>query len=104
MELDEASRDHSVPRARGGGNGRENIQLMHKTCNNLKGDEDYPVDWKQRLKEHMVIPKGYRCSHCTLEIHKWHKQKGFVSKIFKNGQIIALHKWCYDDKLKFGKR
>lgn len=104
VELEEASRDHIVPRSRGGSNARINIQLTHKTCNNLKGDEDYPSDWKKQLEAHTVLPADYRCSHCTLEIHKWHKQQKFVSKIFKNGKVIFLHKWCYEDRMKFAKR
>lgn len=104
VELEDASRDHIVPRSRGGSNARENIQLTHKSCNNLKGDEDYPSDWQKQLAEHTVIPKGYRCSHCTLEIDRWHKKNKFVSKIFKNGRIVALHKWCNEDRIKYGRR
>lgn len=101
VEIEDASRDHIVARARGGGNARENIQLTHKRCNNAKGDDDYPLDWKRQLEAHTVIPKGYRCSHCGTEIMKWHKQKKFVRKIFKKGKIVALHSWCYEDRLKF---
>ncbi len=104
VELEEASRDHIVPRSRGGSNARENIQLTHKSCNNLKGDEDYPSDWQAQLAAHTVIPKGYRCSHCTLEIDKWHKKHGFVAKIFKRGRIVALHSWCNEDRIKYGRR
>lgn len=104
VTLEDASRDHIVPRSRGGSNSRENIQLTHKSCNNLKGDEDYPSDWQAQLAAHTVIPKGYRCSHCTLEIDKWHKKRGFVSKIFKKGRIIALHSWCNEDRIKYGRR
>lgn len=104
VELEDASRDHIVARSRGGSNARENIQLTHKSCNNLKGDEDYPSDWQKQLEAHTVIPQGYRCSHCTLEISKWHKKHGFVSKIFKRGRIIALHSWCNEDRIKYGRR
>lgn len=104
VSLEEASRDHIVPRSRGGSNARDNIQLTHKSCNNLKGDEDYPSDWKRQLAAHTVIPKGYRCSHCTLEIQQWHKKNKLVAKIFKNGRIVALHSWCDEDRRKYGKR
>ncbi len=104
VPIEEASRDHIVPRSRGGSNARENIQLTHKSCNNLKGDEDYPSDWQAQLAAHTVIPKGYRCSHCTLEIQQWHKKNKLVAKIFKNGRIVALHAWCNEDRIKYGKR
>lgn len=104
VEIEEASRDHIVPRSRGGSNARENIQLTHKSCNNLKGDEDYPPDWKRRVEEHMALPEGYRCSHCTLEISRWHRKSGFVSKIYRKGRVVALHKWCHEDRIRFSRR
>ena len=103
VEINDASRDHINPRANGGGNGRDNIQLAHKNCNNLKGDEVYPVDWKEQLKREMVIPMGYRCQYCEREIEKWHKKGKFVAKVFHNRRIVALHSWCNEERVKYGK-
>lgn len=103
VDIADASRDHIVPRSRGGSNARDNIQLTHKHCNNLKGDDDYPRDWKKQLETMSVIPQGYRCSHCGLEIMKWHKKSKLISKIFKKGRVVALHSWCNDDRIKYGR-
>src|SRR5437899_12829912 len=75
VEIEQASRDHIIPRSLGGGNNRENIQLTHKTCNNRKGDTLYPVDWQEQLKRAMTIPKGYHCAYCSQEIKKWRSEE-----------------------------
>lgn len=103
VELEDASRDHIVPRAAGGGNGRNNIQLTHKTCNNLKGDMVYPSDWQEQLKRDMVIPQGYRCRYCSQTITAQHKDYQYVTKAIVNGKILALHTWCDEERIKYGK-
>lgn len=104
VEIEDASRDHIIPRAFGGGNGRDNIQLAHKQCNNLKGDIVYPDDWQEQLKREMNIPHGYECRYCRTVITKYHKQNDYVVKIIHKGKLLALHKWCNEDKLKYGGR
>jgi len=104
VELKDASRDHIIPRAKGGGNGRENINLTHKKCNNMKGDEVRPDNWREQLKRKMTIPKGYICSYCSLEIKDWHKKKDMVSQVFRKGNLVALHSWCNLERVKYGKR
>lgn len=103
VELEDASRDHIVPRSAGGGNDRGNIQLAHKSCNNLKGDILFPDNWQEQLKREMVIPKGYRCLYCTQEITKQHKDWQYVAKIIYRGKIVALHTWCDEERIKYGK-
>lgn len=103
VKLEDASRDHIIPRAAGGGNGRDNIQLTHKACNNLKGSVVYPDNWQEQLKREMVIPKGYRCRYCDLEILQWQKKAGLVEKVIVGGKIIGLHEWCNEERLKYGK-
>jgi hypothetical protein len=102
VELKDASRDHIIPRAAGGGNGRDNIQLTHKTCNNRKGDTLYPKDWQEQLKRAMIIPEGYYCTYCSLEIVKWHKKHNLVTQMIRNGRIIAVHTWCNEENIKYG--
>lgn len=102
VEIADASRDHIIPRAAGGGNGRDNIQLTHKTCNNRKGDEVYPDDWREQLKRDMTIPKGYCCSYCSRPIEKWQKTKKMVQQTIKNGRIVAMHSWCLEEGIKYG--
>lgn len=104
VELEDASRDHIVPRAAGGGNHRANIQLAHKACNNLKGDVVFPDDWQEQMKRELVIPKGYRCRYCTMEITKQQKTAGYVVKVMLLGKIHALHDWCNKERIKYGKR
>jgi 5-methylcytosine-specific restriction endonuclease McrA len=104
VELSDASRDHIIPRSKGGGNGRDNIQLTHKSCNNLKGDISYPVDWQEQLKRDMVIPKGYQCRYCSQEINKQHKDYQYVAKVIVQGKIVALHTWCNEERIKYGKQ
>lgn len=104
VEIEDASRDHIIPRAAGGGNERKNIQLTHKACNNLKGSVVYPDNWQEKLKQTMVIPKGYRCCYCDLEITGWQKKADLVNKIIARGKIVALHEWCDEERLKYGKR
>jgi HNH endonuclease len=70
VPLEEASRDHIVPRASGGGNEKQNIQLTHKKCNNLKGHDVYPLDWKKKIEVGINIPEGYRCMYCNLLVTK----------------------------------
>jgi 5-methylcytosine-specific restriction endonuclease McrA len=38
VNLEDASRDHTKPKSRGGSNKRSNIRLMHKWCNTVKSD------------------------------------------------------------------
>lgn len=102
VDLKDASRDHIIPRAAGGGNGRDNIQLTHKTCNNRKGDTLYPKDWQEQLKRAMIIPKGYCCTYCSQEILKWQKDKNLVTQMIRNGRIIAVHTWCNEENIKYG--
>ena len=102
VELEQASRDHIIPRAKGGGNGKDNIQLAHKACNNRKGDDVYPVGWQEQLKRAIFIPDGYYCVYCSQKILKWHKDKKMVSQIIRNGKIIAVHEWCREEGTKYG--
>lgn len=102
VELTDASRDHIIPRSEGGGNGKENIQLTHKKCNNLKGNTRYPDDWKEQLQRNISIPRGYRCSYCFLEITKQHKDWQYIAPIFRNGKILILHTWCNEERIKYG--
>jgi hypothetical protein len=88
----------------GGGNGRDNIQLTHKTCNNLKGDIVYPTDWKEQLKREMVIPKGYHCCYCSMEITTQQKKHKWVSKVIIKGKLHALHSWCNEERIKYGSK
>jgi len=102
VELEDASRDHIIPRAAGGGNGPDNIQLTHKQCNNMKGDQVYPTNWQEQLSREMSIPHGYHCQYCSTPITKFHKKNQYVSKIFHNGKLLAIHSWCNKDRLKYG--
>jgi hypothetical protein len=102
VEIEEASRDHIIPRSQGGGNGRDNIQLTHKRCNNMKGDVLYPVDWQEQLKRSMIIPKGYCCAYCSQAIEKWQKDKKLITQAIRNGKIIAIHTWCNEERVKYG--
>ena len=103
VELQDASRDHIIPRSAGGGNGPDNIQLTHKRCNNMKGDQLYPSDWQEQLRREFPIPHGYHCQYCSTEITKHHKRAGYISKIFHKGKLIALHSWCNTERLKYGR-
>jgi 5-methylcytosine-specific restriction endonuclease McrA len=38
VDLNDATRDHKIPKARGGSNKRSNLQLMHAWCNKRKAD------------------------------------------------------------------
>jgi DNA-directed RNA polymerase subunit RPC12/RpoP len=102
VELIDASRDHIIPRSAGGGNGPDNIQLTHKKCNNLKGDQVYPSDWQEQLSR-LEIPKGYHCLYCSNEITKFHKTDGWVVKTFHRGKPVAFHDWCNKDRIKYGR-
>ena len=88
VPLEDASRDHIVPRARGGGNERENIQLTHKKCNNLKSDDLYPLDWKKKLEVGINIPEDYRCMYCNLRITQQHKDYQYVDMLFQINQLL----------------
>jgi len=103
VELEDASRDHIIPRSAGGGNGPDNIQLTHKQCNNLKGDQLYPSDWQEQLSRNIPIPRDYHCQYCSNPIVKWHKSQGYTTKIFHKGKIIFLHTWCNEGRLKYGR-
>jgi len=102
VELIDASRDHIVPRASGGGNERSNIQLTHKTCNNLKSDTLYPLDWKKKLEIGINIPEGYRCMYCNLTITQEHKDYQYVEMIIHKRNVVALHAWCNEERIKYG--
>lgn len=103
VEIEDASRDHIIPRSRGGDNGRANIQLTHKTCNNNKGDDLYPENWREQLKRGVSVPDGYYCPHCSQPIRKWHKEQGYVSAMIQRGRIKAVHTWCQDEMIKYGR-
>lgn len=103
VEIEDASRDHIIPRSKGGGNGRDNIQLTHKTCNNAKGDEVYPSDWQEQLQRTMTLPHGYCCTHCSMPIQKWHKTKKMVATVISSGKLRAVHSWCHEEMIKYGK-
>jgi hypothetical protein len=102
VKLADASRDHIIPRALGGDNNRENIQLTHKTCNNRKGHTLYPVDWQEQLKRAITIPKGYHCAYCSQEIVKWQKDRKMITQMIRNGVIVAVHTWCNEENVKYG--
>jgi hypothetical protein len=105
VELKDASRDHIIPRSEGGGNGRDNIQLTHKKCNNLKGNVVYPKNWQEQLQREMVIPQGYRCRYCEMPITNQHKKHKWVVKVMSHkGHVEALHSWCNEERIKYGKR
>jgi hypothetical protein len=40
MNLDAASRDHIVPKSKGGRGGYQNLRLAHRLCNSLRGSID----------------------------------------------------------------
>jgi hypothetical protein len=103
VELEQASRDHIVPRSKGGGNGRNNIQLTHRNCNNLKGDDSYPDDWKEQLKRGCVLPEGYRCPYCHQVIIKEFQNNEFMTKAIIRGRVMALHNECNKERIKYGK-
>jgi len=103
VELDDASRDHIVPRAAGGGNEKSNIQLTHKKCNNLKSDSTYPPDWKERIEIGINIPEGYRCMYCNLQITVQHKDFQYVDYIIYKRNVMALHTWCNEERIAYGK-
>ena len=53
--------DHIVPRAYGGGNHPENLQLVHVECNTAKGSDVDPVfairkltDWGERIPDNLL--------------------------------------------------
>ena len=59
--------DHIYPRARGGGNGLENLQPMHKSCNVTKGakiydkyfvDQEVPIPSKKEIVLNRERNKG----------------------------------------------
>lgn len=102
VELEDASRDHIVPRASGGGNERTNIQLTHKTCNNLKSDDVYPSDWKKKLEIGINIPDGYRCMYCNLKITQNDKDYQYVDFIIYKRNVMALHSHCNQERIKYG--
>ena len=102
VPLEEASRDHIIPRSQGGGNDRINIQLTHKSCNNLKGDDLYPPDWKNRLEIGITIPDDYRCMYCNLTITRNHKDWQYVEFIIHKRNVMALHSWCNKERIKYG--
>ncbi len=102
VPLENASRDHIIPRAHGGGNTRDNIQLTHKACNNLKGDSIYPTNWRERLEIGITIPDDYRCMYCNLLITQNHKDYQYVDMIIYRRNVVALHTWCNDERIKYG--
>jgi hypothetical protein len=102
VQLEDASRDHIVPRASGGGNERTNIQLTHKKCNNLKGHDLYPLDWKRKLEIGINIPEDYRCMYCHLVISQQHKDYQYVDFVIYKRNVIALHSWCNEERIKYG--
>lgn len=62
MRVEDASKDHIIPRSKGGGGG---IQITHKICNSLKGDsmDDRSKTWyfDRRLEiEDRIRNKGKR--------------------------------------------
>lgn len=64
--LRDASRDHHLPRSKGGGGGYKNIVLMHKKCNSDLGDQfpkkdAYGHEIEPQMKiypSHFMLPKG----------------------------------------------
>ena len=61
----ELTKDHIVPRAFRGSNGPENIAMVCKNCNQLKGDRtleewvrDMPVNTKYRLAIEYILQQG----------------------------------------------
>lgn len=64
--LSEASRDHHLPRSKGGGGGYKNIVLMHKDCNSNLGNQwpktdkfGHDIVPEMRIyPSHFMLPKG----------------------------------------------
>lgn len=58
VPLKEATRDHKVPKSRGGSNGLFNLGLAHRACNQLRGNDLAGPDNERVLKKaHTYIPR-----------------------------------------------
>lgn len=56
LVLADATRDHILPRSRGGSDRAENISAAHRTCNGRRGNKTHPLE--QSLPPAALRPSG----------------------------------------------
>jgi len=92
------TKDHIVPRSKGGRNSLFNYQTMCVTCNNEKGNGDPPTSKKKKRTNHGVSEKDRTfetwINHKTIEEHLFYKIEKLCELVtyIENGMTI------YQDK------
>lgn len=85
----DASRDHVIPRSRGGCNAASNIALAHKKCNNLKGN-GFTFQDEIRIAGEMC---DWTCPLCKCTIDDNWDSVAFMSK-----RTTLVHRKCRENE------
>lgn len=99
VNIDDFSWDHDKPKSRGGSNGLENMQPMHRVCNNYKGNSErkltafeYKKYRKMRTDEKEVQKSDIglikyrehkRAARGHVRIMGWHDPTNFFDRFCK---------------------
>lgn len=100
VELEDASRDHFVPRSKGGINNITNLKLAHKLCNSKRGNGD-PVP--KRLKKAARVAAINVETGLEFTVAEMRGRRMVLEHI-TNDNAVAFKKMTEEEKISLQKR
>jgi hypothetical protein len=99
VELADASRDHFLPRSKGGKNNIENLKLAHKSCNSRRGNGDVVLRTRKKrgARKSAAINPETRLEFDAVRVRK-------VLSYITNENASSFKELTEDEKISLQKR